>query len=199
MKRLRSAAALAVAIVGTWAVTTATAQTNVPDGYGAAWQRIPPQHQALVGTIVVEGRTVGMAERRGHAIHLPPADSGAIGELAHEVGHIVFWSDPTLSLDWRRQFWPDGAILGQPATNYGRTNADEDFAETYQAMIEDGAVEDAGRLTFMQTRVFAVSATTEPLATVDVSRVAPAAPCGDRLPSGSIVSGCAAVPAGSVR
>lgn len=169
--------------------------------YEAAWERIPEQHRALVGRIVVDRERGGMAERRGLVIHLPPAGQNAVGELAHEVGHIVLWARPELAAAWRHQFWPDGEIRGRPASGYGRKNFEEDFAEAYQAMIEDGTLADPERLTFMQTRVFVSYARTEPPASIpEPSMRTASSPCaGAGVPSGSVVAGCQAVPSGSVR
>lgn len=175
----------------------ALAEPAAPPGYEAAWSRIPAQHRALIGRVVVEQRETGMTERRGLVTHLPPG--GGVGDLAHEVGHVVFWADPSMAGEWRSRFWPDGQIRGEPATGYGRQNADEDFAEAYQAMIEQGAVEDPERLAFMAGRVFAIPPLlSPPAARIEPSAPAPSSPCGG-LPSGSIVVGCASVPAGSVR
>ena len=181
--------------------SVALAEAAVPAGYELAWRRIPEQHRTRVGRLVIDGTGNGRADRKGLVIHLPPAGDGALGVLAHEVGHIVAYSSPEVDGDWRRQFWPGGEIRGQGASGYSRTNPAEDFAEAYQAMIEDGTLSDAERLAFMQTRVFSVQAPTErPAATVTVhAAVSQPSPCGSLLPAGSIVAGCSTVPAGSVR
>ena len=123
-----------------------------PSGYERAVAAVPARHWLLVQQASIDRSSGGQARRSTRSIHLTPG--GAAGQLHHEVGHIVAYSDPALEADWRRTFWPNGRPAGVLPSAYARTNDREDFAETYRLMIERGCVEDRERTAFMLARVF---------------------------------------------
>lgn len=166
-------------------------EVTAPSGYEAAVKRIPAEHWALVGSVVIDRTDNGMSERKGLKIHLPPAGRDAVGVLGHEVSHIVWYANPWLEQAWIEQFWPGGKIRGTPTTGYGRKNPDEDFAEAYQAMIEGEAIADRERRAFMVDHVFVplvapaqvVAAPAPPRAPAPVQAAAPSAPTVSAAPT----------------
>lgn len=123
-----------------------------PTGYEAAAASVPARHWALVRSVHVDRDSGGQARRSSMSVHLTPYRSD--GQLWHELGHIVRWSDPSLASDWDRQFWSGGKVRGIPPSRYARTEPDEDFAESYEEMLEHGCLEDPDRTRFMMERVF---------------------------------------------
>lgn len=104
-------------------------------GYLEAFQRVPAAHRALVKVIEVsDEHATGQAHRNGH-IRIPAELHE--GQLAHEVGHLVAWSDSNrLGELFEAWFWPNGnPRRGKPSSDYAaRQGPAEDFAETYRRL-----------------------------------------------------------------
>lgn len=130
-------------------VLATLAPLSAPPGYERAWDAVPERHRLLVRSIHVDRDSGGQARRATMSVHLVPKPRGKDSAIWHELGHIVRWSSPALSSAWDRQFWPDGRIRGIPPSRYAMTEPDEDFAESYEEILEHGCLEDADRTRFM--------------------------------------------------
>lgn len=145
--------ALALFMLVLSALATPARPTTPPPNYTHAIAAVPPRHWALVRFVAFDRTENGQAHRSDMSIHLTPTMSD--GELWHEVGHIVAYSDPDLERAWHEQFWPDGRPRYGTVSRYARTNEREDFAESYMEYIEHGRLGDQPeRDRFMRTRVF---------------------------------------------
>jgi hypothetical protein len=125
----------------------------VPTGYERAWARLPERHRMLVRGIYRDRDSSAQARRRTMTIHLKKQD-GHPESLWHEVGHLVRWADNPLASDWEARFWRRGTLSGVAPSDYARTSPSEDFAESYQELLENGSLEDCGRVRFMMNHVF---------------------------------------------
>lgn len=96
--------------------------------------KIPQEHLALVKSIEWSEDTRGHANSNGTIrIPIPPRE----GVLEHEVGHLVSWANGKQLLnEWRQEFWPEGSPREDMPSRYARTNAAEDFAESYRRWIK---------------------------------------------------------------
>lgn len=117
-----------------------------PSGYEAAVDRLPPRHWALVRSVHVDRDSGGQARRRTMSVHLTPYDLVGTGDaqLVHEVGHIVYYADPSLERDWRRRF----------ARGETRGTASERFADAYTEMVMTGCPDSRSQERWLRERVF---------------------------------------------
>ncbi len=129
-----------------------------PPGYEEVAKQIPPEHWALIEHIEAsEKNTVGKTKRSRPFIQLPVWSPRRSGTLKHEVGHVVFNTNPKMLEDFRQQFWPNGTPKGTPCfgPSHKVKNYREDAAECYEAYLDNrGDLEDSKRETFMRERVF---------------------------------------------
>jgi hypothetical protein len=125
----------------------------VPASYEPAWSRIPERHRSLVQGIYQDRDSSAQARRATMTIHLKKR-GGTPSSLWHEVGHLVRWSDNRRASDWDARFWPRGRLVGIAASAYARTSPSEDFAVSYEEIIEHGCLGDPDRDRFMKARVF---------------------------------------------
>ncbi len=131
-----------------------------PSHYTGAWDRVPERHRSLVQSIHVDRDSGGQSRRSTMSVHLTPR--GNDGQLWHEVGHIVAYSDPKLEADWCRRFWRGGRPIGTLPSSYPvqaeakdeGQGCPEDFADSYKEMLEHGCLGDHDRSHFMHDRVF---------------------------------------------
>jgi hypothetical protein len=129
---------------------SATAPLPSPPGYEAAVAALPARHWALVRSVTLAYR--GRVKYSTSSIELPRVPKAST--LHHEVGHLVHAAHPAVAEAWQERFWRGDTLLGTPPSRYGRTSWKEDFATTYEEMLEHGSVGDADRAAFMLRHVF---------------------------------------------
>lgn len=104
--------------------------------YLESFERVPPEHRALVKLIdVSDDRQHGRSNRNG-TIRIQAGDHQY--QLFHEVGHLVGWADDNRLLKaFTKRFWNGHHPLrGKPSSDYAKEHGpEEDFPETYWRLL----------------------------------------------------------------
>ncbi len=76
--------------------------------------------------------------------------------VVHEMGHAFANANPAIFDAWKQQFWKDPAKPSGSPTDYGKTNSDEDFAESVEWTVLKPDVflqQDSARVAFIRKNV----------------------------------------------